>query len=449
MKKKLNINSNDQAIKRQLNHHQPFEIANNLVNFSLSDQIKIFSLLEPYKRANVFSYLPKNNQLELLRIADDNLIASIINQLDTDDLREFLASLENLDLNWIMPLLSNDKRNQMKELLGYEEEVAASIMSLDFIKIKKDLQVKEATNYVIKEMRDQDFIDYIFQVDENDTLLGIVSIRELIIARPNDSINDILVDDFIYCDTDERIESVIKKVRDYDLKAIPVLDSEQHLLGIITADDVLLELAYHHEEDYTKFAGVNEFLEDDSTIKRTFKRLPWLLISVVLNIVIAMFLSRFEDIMAAVIALTFFQPMILGMAGNIGTQSLAATILGLNSNKLIDKEKTKKHIIKELLVSAINSLILAAAAFLVVFGFLSIMPTLDNVPAYLIGITVSVSIFVALFFSAVISIFIPLFFQKVKIDPAAASGPIITTINDVFSLFVYFGIASIILFNYL
>ena len=453
MKKTFKLNATNAAIKKRLYQSKAYEIADFFDNLGMSDCIRLMGLMDKAKQANVFAYLDQEMAYELLKELPDTTKRNILNNLETDDLKNFLEELETDELSWIIPLLSEKKKLQMKSLLNYKEETAGSIMSLDFLTIPLGLSIPDATTKVIRDMKETDYIDTIFVVNKEQKLFGTLDLKELIVARKNDDINEIINEEYAYALIDEDIDFVIEKVRNYDIKAIPVLDETSALQGIITADDIMLELSESHEEDFNQLAMVNDFDEGDSIPRRAFKRLPWLLISVVLNVFIAMFLSRFEHVMESVLALTFFTPMILGMAGNIGTQSLAATILGLNSKKIIPGEKTKKHIKKELLTAVINSILLGIAAFIIVSGFLFVLELAtgkpEQAPILMIGTTVGVSIFVALTGSALMSVFVPLGFSKIKVDPAAASGPIITTFNDVFALLVYFGTASIILINYL
>ena len=449
MKKKIKLTSSDSVLKKKLSQSTAYEIAEFVESLQMNEKVRLISLLGGAKQAEVFSFIEHDEAYDLLKLLKDDVKKNILNHLETDDLKDFLTEFDYDDITWIIPLLSEKKKLQMKSLLNYTEETAGSIMSLDYITLPMGLSIKDATAKVIGEMKETDYADSIFCVDADQKLIGILGLKELIIARKNDDINNLIIKEYVYADIDEDIDFVIEKVRNYDLKAIPVLDNQNTIKGIITADDILTELSESHDEDFNQFAMVNDFDEDDSITRRVIKRLPWLLVSVGFNLLIAMFISRFEDVIASIIALTLFQPMILGMAGNIGTQSLAATILGLNSKKITPGEKTRKHIGKELGVAVINSLLLGIAAFLLVFLFMNVLPDENEVSEILIGLTVGISIFVALTFSAIVSVFVPLGFNKIKVDPAVASGPIITTFNDIFALLVYFGTASIILISYL
>ena len=449
MKKNFKLSISDNALKKKLYQSRSFEIADILETCESSEKIRIFQLLDAAKQARVFAYIEKDEAYELLKELDYTIKKNILNNLETDDLKDFLMDYNNDELSWIIPLLSDKRKVQMKALLNYTEETAGSIMSLEFLSITLGLSVKDATTIVISNMKESDYVDTIYVITEEGKLHGTLDLKELIIARKTDDLNALINDDYVYAHVEEDIDFVIEKVRNYDIKAIPILGDNGIMLGIITADDILSELSESHDEDYNQLAMVNNFNEDDSIGRRVIKRLPWLMVSVVLNFLIATFISGFQEVLEAILVLTFFQAMILGMAGNIGTQSLAATILGLNSKEITPGKKTKKHIKRELFVSITNSLLLGIFAFVVVFLFFLVFKTDNEIPTWMVALTVGISIFVALTGSALVSVFVPLFFNKVKIDPAAASGPIITTFNDIFALLVYFGTASIILYSYI
>ncbi|MFH0767027.1 MAG: magnesium transporter, partial [Bacillota bacterium] len=234
----------------------------------------------------------------------------------------------------------------------------------------------------------------------------------------------------------------IQTVKDYDRNSIPVLDNKRHIIGIVTADDVFEEIVENSEDDYEKMALIHDHDSSSSAIRRSTQRLPWLMIAVILNLIIATFLSLFEATLVEVTALILFQPTILGMAGNIGTQSLAVTILGLHLEEIDSKKTPKKYVIKEMTVAFINSLLLATAAFVFVSVFLSLVPIGNQVPIS-IAYVVFISVFASMFIAGSMGVFVPLMFNRHGIDPSAASGPIMTTINDVVTLVIYFGIATL------
>ncbi|MBE0701488.1 MAG: magnesium transporter, partial [Acholeplasmataceae bacterium] len=310
-----------------------------------------------------------------------------------------------------------------------------------FLTISKETSIKDATAKIIAISKEQDYIDTIFVIDDK-MIVGIIDLKQLIIARSTDHLEDIMVEDFHFIYEDESIEKAIQTIKDYDRNVIPVLSREDHLMGIVTADDIFDEIIESHDEDYHKLALVHDHDIDDSAFKRSSQRLPWLMIAVVLNLLIASFLSIFEATLAEVTALVLFQPLIMGMAGNIGTQSLAVTLLGLHVEELDNKKMPKKYIIKETFVGLFNSLSLGIASFIVAYGFLLLIPT-GSQRGFDVAFIVFIAVFASMFISAIMGVLIPLTLNRLKVDPAVASGPIMTTINDVVALVIYFGIATI------
>jgi len=308
--------------------------------------------------------------------------------------------------------------------------------------ISEDLPVKEATNYIVKSSKEQDYIDTIFVVNSDKELVGFIDLKQLIMTRGNKIISDIMEDDFQFVYELDSIEKAIETIKDYDRNSIPVLTPKHHIIGIITADDVFDEIVESSEEDYEKLALISDFDPSSSAVRRTVQRLPWLMIAVILNLVTASFLSIFEVTLVQVSALILFQPTILGMSGNIGTQSLAVTILGLHMKEIDSKKVPKKHIAKEMMIAIINSLTLAIIAFTYVTVFLTLVPTGSQTP-FQISTIVFISVFSSMFIAGSMGVFVPLIFNHFGIDPSAASGPIMTTVNDVITLVIYFGVATI------
>jgi magnesium transporter len=360
--------------------------------------------------------------------------------LESDDLKEFLEDLDEDTQKQYLKYLGKIKAKTIELLLTYEDDHAASIMTTDFMTLDKKMSIKDATNKIITTSKDQDYIDHIYVINDENQWVGTIDIKDLIIARPGQYIEDIMEDEDIFIFEDDSIEKAIDMVQDYDKNAVPVLDHNHHVIGIITADDIFDELTQDYEEDYQKLALINEHTTALTSVQRSKQRLPWLLIAVFLNLVTVTILSRFEATLEAVTVLVLFQPMILGMAGNIGTQSLAVTILGIHQDDF--ENKRKKHVVKEISIGVFNSTILATIAFLFVYTLLSILGIQAVNPGDVAQV-VALAIFLAMSISSMMGALVPLTLDRFHIDPASASGPIMTTFNDIIALVLYFGIATI------
>ena len=442
-KKKLNFKFSDDMLKKQLDSFQAYDLAIIFPYLEDIEKERLLEFVDIKKTLLMFSELDLDDQKEMLSLMSLERQKEFLRSLESDDLKEFIEELEDAEEQKnILSLLPKVKKKTIELLMSYDEDLAASIMTTEFIVISKDAAIKEATNQVVTTSKEQDYIDTVFIVDEHKTLIGMLDLKQLIIARSDDQLTEIMVEDFPFVYEEDSIEKAITTVRDYDRNVIPVLNHEHKLLGIVTADDIFDELIESNEYDYQKMALLNDHENTSSAWKRSKQRLPWLMIAVLLNLVIASFLSIFEATLVEVIALALFQPLILGMAGNIGTQSLAVTILGIHLDELDDQKMPKKFVLKETLVGLLNSSLLGIAAFVFVISFLTLIPT-GSQRAMDLAFVVSFAVFTSMFVSSLMGFVIPLTLNRFKIDPSVASGPIITTINDVVALVIYFGAATI------
>lgn len=434
---------NDNQLKKQLSKMHAYDIANLIKDSSSDIQMRFIKLMSLSKMVDVFIELPNDVSRNYFNLLNENQKKQFLTGFEMDELKIFINSFDEDYQSYLISLLSQRKQATLKTLMSYDEEAIASIMTTEFLTINNNLSIKDATSFVIENVKDNDFIDDVFVIDSNNKFLGSISLKDLISARPSDSLESITYKTNNYLTLDDSIYQGFIKFKNYGKSVLPILNNELNIIGIITADDVLNEMILEHEEDIEKMMAVGNYDESSNAGIRAIQRLPWLLISVVLNLVIAVVLSVFERTLVEVIALILFQPMILGMAGNIGTQSIAVTILKINQDELEDKHLLNRHILKEIGIGFLNSIILGVAGFIVSLVVLSILNVGTQDPI-MIGITIGISLFGGMFISAVAGVFIPVVLDKLKIDPAVASGPIISTLNDLFALLVYFGIATLI-----
>jgi magnesium transporter len=441
--RKINFKYSDDHLKRVLKSIQAYDLSIRFPSWAEVNQKRIISLIEQTKLRDMFVELEVDDQLDMLRLMSKTKQKEFLKIIQTDDLKEFIEEIEDeQEKRDIIALLPAVKAKTIKYLLTYDEDLAASIMSTDFVTAHLSESVKDLTNRIVTTSKEHDYIDTIFIVDDDMAFVGSVDLKDLIIARANETLEDIMIEDETFVYEEESIEKAIQTVKDYDRNAIPVLNHKHEILGIVTADDIFDEIIESHEYDYQKMALLSDHESSSSAIKRSKQRLPWLMIAVVLNLLIASFLSIFEATLAEVTAIVLFQPLILGMAGNIGTQSLAVTILGLHLEELDNKKMPKKHVLKETMIGFLNSLMLGVSSFIMVFLFLSIIPT-GTQSAVDMALVVFLAVFSSMFISAIMGVMIPLTLDRMQIDPATASGPIITTVNDLVALLIYFGIATI------
>ena len=425
-----------------LNKAHPLDIAHMIEEADADKQFAILGMLPVDRLNDVFIELSDELAYDYIRSLSLDKKKALIDALEMDEIRNLLEEADDAEVQEILNLLTDEKRLKMMSLLAYGEDMAASLMTTDFIVIAQNTTIADATKYLIKDVKDSDFIDEIFVVDAQQKYVGSIELKDLLAARKTDDLSSIIDRNEAVIYEKDSIRSAIQKLRNYDVTVMPVLSENEQLLGIITADDVLDVMIEEYEEDVERLVAVGDYEEESSALTRTKQRLPWLLASIILNLVIAAFLSFFQATVEQISALILFQPMILGMAGNIGTQAIAVTILGMHNDKLEGRDSFVVHIFKEIMIGAVNSLLIAFLGFVIAFIFLSIT-AVGNQGAVSMAIVVGTSLFGGMFISAACGVFIPIVLDKFKVDPAVASGPIISTINDLFALLIYFGIATL------
>lgn len=313
------------------------------------------------------------------------------------------------------------------------------VMNTHILTLSPTMDVKDAMKKVVKQSNDDTLIDILYVTDQNH-LVGVVDLKDLIIARSPITVSEIMRENYHFVFEDEPVSKAIDTVQKYDRNMIPILSKTRELLGVITAEMALDLLAEETLEDYHKLASLNEYDVHSKPFIRSKKRLPWLLLLLALSLITASVLSFFETTLQTIIVLVLFQPMILDSAGNISTQSLARAILEINDDPEADM---KPFVVKELFIGFINSTVLALIGF--TFSYLFLWVFQNHNADIWVSFTVGLALFVALLVGAITGAFVPLILKKRGIDPSVASGPLMTTINDVISLTIYFTLATIIL----
>lgn len=387
----------------------PEEVAQIMENIDLEDTKRFFTEMDPRFASTVFAQLP----------ADDAV--DILNELDKDKVASFLT------------IMDQEAAIEIKDLLHYEEKTAGSIMTTEFVAFLKTLTVKEAMNELKVSAPKAETIYYLYVLDDDDHLVGVLSLRDLIVADENEIIERVMDENVLSVSVGQDQEEVAQIMRDYNFLAIPAVDFQNHLLGIITVDDILDVIDEEAQDDYSKFAAVSDVHRiDDSPIRAAKKRLPWLIILLFLGMFTASLIGRFEETLGKLPLLAMFIPLIAGMAGNTGTQSLAVAVRGLATGDYGGQGKIKL-MLREATTGLVTGTTCGVLITLVIFlwkGNLSL------------GILVGIAILATLTVATLSGSVIPLIMDRLNIDPAVASGPFITTINDIISILIYFGIAT-------
>lgn len=396
---------------------------------------RIFEVLSPEEVADFFEQLEidEDEYESLFDTMDAEYASKVLEDMSYDNAVDIMNKLSKQKIVSLLTLMKREDAKEIKALLHYEEDTAGGIMTTEYISLKATMPVKEAMMHVKEQAPDAETIYVIFTVNDNKQLAGVLSLRDLIVAENDSYIEDIMSERVISANAADDQEDVAQKMRDYDFIAMPVVDYQDHLLGIITIDDILDVMDEEASEDYSRLAGVSDVdATNDSIIKTARKRLPWLIILTFLGMITATILGSFEDTLSQVALLAAFIPIISGMSGNSGTQSLAVSVRNISTGEIYEQSKFKVAL-RETGSGFLSGLICSILLFLIII-------ILYGQP--ILAVIVGASLTIAMTVGTLVGSMIPLVMDKLKIDPAVASGPFITTINDIVSMLIYFGLAT-------
>ena len=396
---------------------------------------KIFEFLSPKEVANFFDQLDfdDDDYESLFDNMDATYASHVLEEMSYDNAVDILNELSKPKVASLLTLMNKDNANEIKALLHYEEDTAGGIMTTEYISLDIGTSVKEALMLVKNQAPDAETIYVIYVVDTAGQLVGVLSLKDLIVANIDAHVEEVMIRRVVSVNVEEDQERVAQKMKDYDFIAMPVIDYQHHLVGIITIDDILDVVNEEADEDYSRLAGVSDTKStDQSVFKKALKRLPWLIILTFLGMITATILGGFEDTLSQVALLAAFIPIISGMSGNSGTQSLAVSVRNISNGDIKEKSKLKIAL-KEAGSGLITGFVCAVILFLIIV-IIYRQPFL--------ALIVGASLTIAMTVGTLVGSMIPILMNKIHIDPAVASGPFITTINDIVSMLIYFGLAT-------
>ena len=380
-------------------------------------------------------------------LRDKNLqeAAQVLSLMEVDDAVDVLDEVDDATKKQVVDMLPEDAGNDIQMILSYEEDEMGSRMTTNYIAIRRGIDIRQAMRELVSQAGENDNIGTVYVLDESDKYYGAIDLKDLIVARENDTLESIINTTYPFVTDHEKIEDCIDELVDYAEDSIPVLSETKELLGVITAQDVVEAVDDEMGEDYAKLAGLTDEEDLRETTKESMKkRLPWLIILLFLGMGVSSVVGAFEAVVAVLPIVMCFQSLILDMAGNVGTQSLAVTIRVLMDENLTGKQKL--HLVwKEMKVGFVNGLLLGSLAFVFIGIYIACFKHNAWLQAFLISGCVGVSLMVAMVISSLVGTLIPIFFHKIKIDPAVASGPLITTVNDLVAVVTYYGLAWLFL----
>lgn len=438
----------DEVVRDEIDNYHDNDIAEALSHLSKSDRIRLYRILGNERISEIFTYY--DDVTEYLEELGLEQAADVIENMDADDAVDVLEEIEDEETReQIISLMEPEATEDILLIKSYDDDEIGSIMTTNYVSIPHNSTVKQAMRQLVSQAGDNDNINTLYVVDDEGKYYGAIELRDLICARKETELEEIISTGYPCISAKARISESIESIKDYAEDSLPIVDENKNLIGVITSTDVTEAVQDELSDDYAKFAGMTEEADLKEKLSESMKkRLPWLGVLFLLGLGVSSVVGLFESIVAEVAVIVLFQSLILEMAGNGGTQSLAVTIRVLMEENISSKEKMM-FILKEMRVGAVNGLILGLGSVVCISAYLVLFKDL-TIPY---GLSVSVCVGVALFLSMIIASFvgsaIPMLLQKLKFDPAVASGPLITTMNDLLAVVTYYGLADLLLIKFL
>ena len=424
-----------ETILEQIDEIHPVDFLEALGEFD-DDPLIILEKLPDEYVALLLDYAEDDEKFNLLSLFSKNRQAQIISEMSSDELVDLLGTLDEDEQNEIITNMNTEEVEEVKTLLSYDPESAGGIMATEFISIKETDTVNETINYLRTMAPDSETPYYIYVVDDLDVLKGVVPLRQIIVSTPDTLIKDIMIENIISAPVDMDQEEVSHIFEKYGFMAIPVVDHNGEILGIITVDDVMEIMKEEYTEDMFRLAGLDEEEKVAGTVIGAIKsRLPWLLVNLVTATLAAKTVSLFENTIAQIVALATFMPMVAGMGGNAGSQTLTLIIRGIAIGE-ISYENQAGILKKEIAIGIINGLCLG-----LVVGVLGYFWVGSLACGFVIGTAMLLNLIVA----TISGYLVPILLKKVGIDPALASAVFVTTVTDVLGFFFFLGLATVML----
>ena len=429
---------NSDAARREVEELHPADIAELFQSLNLHQAEWLFNLIgDNEKKADVLMELDEEDRKKILEGMDPEEIGHFIDMLDTDDAVDLIQELDEEDREEVIQNIEDmEQAGDIVDLLQYDEDTAGGLMGTEMIVVNENLSMPDCLKEMRRQAEDLDDIYNVYVVDDDDRLRGVLPLKKMITHPSVSKIKHVMEVEPLSVKTDTPIDEVAIDFEKYDLVAMPVIDSIGRLVGQITVDDVMDEVREQSERDYQLASGISSDVDaSDSVIEQTKARIPWLLIGIVGGILSSLILVGFEAQIAAVTALAIFIPLIGGTGGNVGVQASAIVVQGLANGRL-EISKAWSQIGREFLIAMLNAIIISILVFVYVYFT---QPSGMRLP---VSLAVSSSLFVVVIFATVFGALVPLTLERLKINPALATGPFIQITNDVVGLVIYVGLAT-------
>ncbi|SET68228.1 magnesium transporter [Oceanobacillus limi] len=416
---------------------QPYDLAQQYLHLPRKHKNKFILYLSIEQLSDLIQELEeKDDQLDVLHKLGIEKSSQVLDLMENDDLAMLLSDLEPEIIEELLSEMKQEEIEVVQNLMNYPSETAGRIMTNRYVWIPKKYTVREAVDKIKHFAELAEYLNYLYVIDEAKRLVGVVSYKDLLLADLQDKVEEIMFTRLVKVNVHTDQEEVAKLISRYDFVSIPVIEEDETLVGVVTVDDMIDVVIQEANEDIEKLSASGKAIDfNTKPMIAAYRRLPWLILLLLIGLVSGSIISGFEDTLDQVVALAFFMPMIAGMTGNTGTQSLAVVVRGLITNDL-DFKSVIKLILRELWVGIIIGIVCAILIAIIAYFWQGDL---------ILGFVVGSSLLLTLIIGTLAGTVIPLILYKFNVDPAVASGPLITTINDILSLFIYFGLATIFL----
>jgi len=428
------VNQNRTGLLNLINDMRPADVADLIEHLEPEERLYIFELMEPEGAGDVLVEIEPPFQEHILHGLDNTAISEIVQELDSDDAADLVGDLPKERAKEIIEALKDDVSEEIEKLLPYPEDTAGGIMALEFVAVNASDTIEQAINKIRDKREDVENIYYVFAVDDFGKLVGVISLKDLVLEPPDRKIHEIMNPEVVSVDVYRDQEEVAQLVKKYDLVSIPVVDKEYRMVGRITHDDIIDVIEEEADEDISLMAGVmNQEILEQSPLKISRARLPWLIGGLCGEFIAAAVIYQFEASLERIIALAFFFPMMMAMGGSTGTQAATVIVRGLATGD-ISLVNVGKRLWLEMRVAIFNGIICGIILGCIVSVWLSDIR---------LGMVVAFALILIVLNSGFIGSAVPLALKRFNIDPALATGPFVTTSNDIFSLLIYLGLVTL------
>ena len=432
-------------LRQALVDYHDSDLADLLEQLTPAERKRLYRLLGLERTGDVFSYLEDAG--EYIEELGAETAADVIESMDADDAVDVLEDLDEEKRRELLELIDEEAAEDIRLIHSYDDDLIGSRMTTNYVAIDRNLTIKQAMRELIHQAADNDNISTLYSLNEDGTFYGAIDLKDLIVARVDGSLEELTVTSYPYVYATENVDDCLESLRDYSEDSIPVLDNDNRLLGVITAQELVETVDDVLGEDYARLAGLTEEEDLEEPLGMSMrKRVPWLIILLFLGLGVSAVVGLFESVVSSLTMIVCFQSLTLSMAGNVGTQSLAVTVRVLSDETLT----TRQHwmlIFKELRVGFFNGAALGAVSTLLIGLYIWLLKGETLLFAFATSGCIGVAMLVAMTVSGLTGTAIPMLFKELRVDPAVASGPLITTVNDLVAVVAYYGLAWLLLLN--